>query len=121
MGDEVAIRLCYGRANGVPQELLNTAARITKDEDSSGIAIIETRLLPDPISIPVCNLQLLRAIEDIPKYAIFTEGKGFYITTKGMPEAVAAFWYGGSTGILQKDARAMAEMVLSLLQEQLSQ
>ena len=35
-----------------------------------------------------------------------------------MNESVAAFWYGGKTGILQKDALAMAEMALSLLQEQ---
>lgn len=117
-GDEVAVRLCYGRSNGIPEKLINTAARITKDEDSMGIAVIESKLLEAPISVPVCNLQLLRAVEDIPQFAIFSEGKGFFITAKGMAEAVAAFWYGGKTGILQKDALAFAELVLETLQQQ---
>lgn len=118
VGDEVAIRFCYGRANGIPANLINTAAKITRDEDSCGIAHITSTLLPDPLPVPVCNLQLLRAIEDIPQFSIYSEGKGYYITAKGMNESVAAFWYGGKTGILQKDALAMAEMALSLLQEQ---
>lgn len=120
-GDEVVIRLCYGRSNGVPANLIDTAAKISKDEDSMGIAGIESQLLEAPIAVPVCNLQLIRAIEDIPHFAIYPEGKGYYLTPKGMKESVGAFWYGDKTGIRQEDARALAELALEFLQQQYQQ
>lgn len=120
-GDEVVVRLCYGRSNGIPANLIDTAAKISKDEDSMGIAGIESKLLEAPIAVPVCNLQLIRAIEDIPQFAIYAEGKGYFITTKGMAEAVAAFWYGAKTGISKEDARALAELALEEIQRQYQQ
>jgi hypothetical protein len=116
-GDEVYVCKCYGRANGLPESILDTIARVERDEDNVGTVKIASALLPEPIIAPVCNLKLIRAIEDIPQFAIFSQNNGYYITTKGLDEAVGAVWYGGKTGVLQKDANALAELMLEFIKE----
>jgi hypothetical protein len=117
VGDECAVRLCCGRSNGVTDTIMNTCVRVSKSEDSMGIVYVESQLLQDPVAVPACNLQLIRAVEDIPRYAIATQGNGYYITCKGMAEAVAATWFGGKTGVLREDALAAAELILSYIQD----
>lgn len=116
-GDEVVIRTCYGRTNGLPESIINTIARVERDEDNVGTVKLASSLLEEPIIVPVCNLALVRAIEDIPQYAIYTQNNGLYITTKGMNEAVGAVWYGGKTGVLHKDAQALAELMLEFIRD----
>lgn len=116
-GDEVVVRKCYGRTNGLPESIINTIARVERDEDNVGTVKIASALLPEPIVVPVCNLELVRAIEDIPQFAIYTQGNGLYITTKGMDESVAAVWFGGKTGMLREDAKALAELMLEFVKD----
>lgn len=116
-GDEVVVRKCYGRTNGLPEAILDTIARVDRDEDNVGTVKIASALLPEPLIVPVCNLALVRAIEDIPQFAIFAQNNGYYITTKGLDEAVGAVWYGGKTGVLQKDANALAELMLEFIKQ----
>lgn len=116
-GDEAVVRKCYGRTNGLPEILIDTIVRVERDEDNVGTVKIASALLDAPIIVPVCNLQLVRAIEDIPQYGIYTQNNGLYITSKGMDEAVAAVWYGGKTGIIMKDAQALAELMLDFIRE----
>lgn len=116
-GDEVVVRKLYGRTNGLPDTIIDTIARVERDEDNVGTVKLASALLAEPIIVPVCNLSLLRAVEDIPQFSIFTQNNGLYITTKGLDEAVGAVWYGGKTGILQKDAQSLAELMLDFVRE----
>lgn len=116
-GDEAVVRKLYGRTNGLPESIIDTVVRVERDEDNVGTVKIASALLEEPIIAPVCNLALVRAIEDIPQYAIFTQGNGYYITTKGLDEAIGAVWYGGKTGVLQKDANALAELMLEFIKQ----
>lgn len=116
-GDEVVVRKCFGRTNGLPESIIDTIARIERDEDNVGTVKLASALLEEPIIVPVCNLELVRAIEDIPQFAIYAKDNGLYITTKGLDEAIGAVWYGGRTGVLQKDAQAIAELILESIKE----
>ncbi len=116
-GDEVVVRKCYGRTNGLPESIIDTVARVERDEDNVGTVKLASALLEEPIIAPVCNLVLVRSVEDIPKFAIYTQNNGLYITTKGMNEAVGAVWYGGKTGVLHKDAQALAELMLDFIKD----
>jgi hypothetical protein len=117
IGDEAVVRKCYGRTNGLPENIIDTIVRVERDEDNVGTVKIASALLTEPIVCPVCNLELVRAVEDIPQFSIFAKDNGLYITTKGLDEAVGAVWYGGRTGILQKDAQAVAELILTAIRE----
>lgn len=119
-GDNVWIAPFCGRTNGIAQEYLNRLAIVTKDEDNFGCVTLRMEgNAPDQVQqIPSCNCTLIRAVEDIPVLAIMADTSGFYITHKGVQEAVAAFWYGGKTGRMKEDARALAEMTLELLKQE---
>lgn len=117
-GDSVWTQLFFGRSNGLTSEQLNRAAIVTKDEDNFGCVLVRFDKEENVHSIPVCNLKLIRAVEDIPVLSIIADQYAFYITTKGVSEAVAAFWYGGKTGRLREDARALAELNLDLLHKE---
>ena len=118
-GDEVYVCKCYGRANGLPESILDTIARVERDEDNVGTVKIASALLPEPIIAPVCNLKLIRAIEDIPQFAIFSQNNGYYITTKGaayrvLEEQLAPEFY--AIGFRKADV-ALTEAVNALLKE----
>lgn len=116
-GDEVVVRKCFGRTNGLPESLIDTIARVERDEDNVGTVKIASQLLAEPIVCPVCNLELVRAIEDIPQLSIYTHNNGHYITTKGMDEAIGAVWFGGKTGVLQTEAMEAAVLLLEYFKE----
>lgn len=112
-GDEVEIRLCCGRMNGIPLSYIDRLAIVTKNENSYGTAYVKPRQGGEQqIQVPVCNLRLIRAVEDIPRYCILNADNGFYVTTKGVKEAVCAFWYGEDTKQTREDAQAAAELQL---------
>lgn len=117
-GDSVWTQLFFGRSNGLIPEQLNRTAIVTKDEDNFGCVLVRFDGEENTHSIPVCNLLLIRAVEDIPVLSIISDQFAFYITTKSVQEAIAAFWYGGKTGRLRDDARALAELNLELLKKE---
>ena len=117
-GDSVWTQLFFGRSNGLIPEQLNRTAIVTKDEDNFGCVLVRFDGEENTHSIPVCNLLLIRAVEDIPVLSIISDQFAFYITTKSVHEAIAAFWYGGKTGRLRDDARALAELNLELLKKE---
>lgn len=114
-GDEVKITLCNGRGNGIPTELMFAVGVCRKNEDAVGMVAVEACGRVE--QIPACNLMLIRAVEDIPVYAIKAEGNGFYVTSKGVKEACGAFWYGGLTGKTKDEAESAAELYLEMIQE----
>lgn len=117
-GDTVWTTLFFGRSNGVPEPLLNRLATVTKDEDNYGCVLVRFGQETPTHSIPVCNLILIRSVEDTPVLSIIADSFAYYITTKGVAEAVAAFWYGGKTNRMKDDARALAELNLDLLKKE---
>lgn len=117
-GDSVYTQLFFGRANGIAPELLNRPALVTKDEDNFGCVLVRFPDSEQVHSIPVCNLLLIRSVEDTPTLSIIADNYAYYITTKGVSEAIAAFWYGGKTNRMKDDARALAELNLDLLNKE---
>lgn len=117
-GDSVWTTLFFGRSNGVAEPLLNRLATVTKDEDNFGCVLVRFGQETATHSIPVCNLILIRSVEDTPVLSIIADSFAYYITTKGVAEAVAAFWYGGKSNRLKDDARALAELNLDLLKKE---
>lgn len=114
-GDEVKVTLCNGRGNGIPAEIMFACGVCRKNEDAVGMVAVE--ICGKVFQVPACNLLLLRAVEDIPVYAIMTDGNGFYVTSKGIKEACGAFWYGGATGKTKEEAEASAELYLDMIKE----
>ena len=114
-GDEIQVTLCNGRTNGIATNLLLATGTVLKNENAVGIVLCS--IAGNPEQIPASNLRLLRAVEDIPQYAILHTGHTLYITPKSEKEAIFYITHHPSSPLTLEKARTIAELALSEIKE----
>lgn len=114
-GDEIQVVLCNGRSNGIAASLMLLTGTVLKNENAVGIVLCSVN--GNPEQIPASNLRLLRAIEDIPQYAVFHKDDTYFVTPKTEREAIAMFYHGKNSPLTVEDARNLAELTLESIKE----
>lgn len=114
-GDEIQVVLCNGRSNGIAASLMLLTGTVLKNENAVGIVLCSVN--GNPEQIPASNLRLIRAVEDIPRYAILETGHTYYITPKKETESIAFVSYGADSPFSHEAARDLAELILETAKE----
>lgn len=114
-GDDVQVVLCNGRANGIAANLMYLRGTVLRNENAVGMVLC--KLNDNPEQIPASNLRLLRAVEDIPKFAVLHSGHTFYLTPKTEKEAVAYVSYAPESPLTEQDACDIIELALAAVKE----
>lgn len=114
-GDEIQVVLCNGRSNGIAASLMLLTGTVLKNENAVGIVLCSVN--GNPEQIPASNLRLLRAVEDIPRFAILHKSDTFFVSAKSEQDAVAMFYHGSESPLTVDDARNLAELTLETIKE----
>lgn len=117
-GDEIQVVLCNGRSNGIAASLMLLTGTVLKNENAVGIVLCSVN--GNPEQIPASNLRLLRAVEDIPQYAILETSHTYFITPKKEAEAIGYVSYGADSPFSREAARDLAELILETAKEKKS-
>lgn len=118
-GDEIQVVLCNGRSNGIAASLMLLTGTVLKNENAVGIVLCSVN--GNPEQIPASNLRLLRAIEDIPQYAIIHKQDTFFISAKTEDDSIFFIHHGKNSPLSSEDARQLAELTLETIKEKAKQ